>query len=103
VTKALPACSVTGDTEEVDPPAGVLDGEQDVQPFAEHRVDGEEIGSQDAGLGSQEHGPSRASARCRVQAVVAEDAPYRRRPDPDAELGQLAWMRTQPPRTALPA
>jgi len=98
---------VIRDPEEVGPPAGVLDGEQDVQPLdvqplEEHRVDDEENGSQDAlGLGSQEPGPSRALARCRPKAVVAEDASDRRRPDPDAELSQLALDAYATSRTVL--
>ena len=88
---------VLGDPEEVGPPAGVLDGEQDVEALEDHGVDGEEVCRQDAlGLGPEELGPGRASARCRPQAMAAEDAPYRRRSDPDAELGSSPWMRTQP-------
>ena len=30
---------VFGDTEEVGPPGGVLDGEQDVEPLEQHGVD----------------------------------------------------------------
>ena len=95
---------VFGDTEEVCPPAGVLDGEQHVQALEEHRVNSEEVCCRDAfGLGPQEPGPSRASARGRAQAVVAEDAPDRRRPDPDAELGQLALDAYAAPAAVLPA
>ena len=55
------------------------------------------------GLGPQELGPGRASARCRPQAMAAEDAPHRRRPDPDAELGQLALDTHAAPAAVLPA
>ncbi len=85
------AVGVPGDTEQVGAPAGVLDGEQDVEPLEHHGVDGEEIRRQDAlGLGSQELGPGRASTRCWSRAMAAEDSAHGRRPDPDAELGQLA-------------
>ena len=68
---------VRGDTEQVGAPAGVLDGEQDVEPLEHHGVDGEEVCRQDAlGLCSQELGPGRASTRCWPQAMAAEDAPY---------------------------
>jgi hypothetical protein len=43
---------VIGDTEEVGPPAGMLDGEQDIEPLEHHGVDREEVCRQDAlGLG----------------------------------------------------
>ena len=55
-----------GDTEQVGTSAGVLDGEQDIEPLEHQSVDREEVGCQDAlGLGSQELGPGRASTRCR--------------------------------------
>jgi len=40
--------------------------------------------------------PGRAGARCRAQTVAAEDAPDRRRTDPDAKLAELALDNTQP-------
>jgi hypothetical protein len=95
---------VPGDTEQVGAPAGVLNGEQDVEPLEHHRVDREEVRRQDAlGLGSQELGPGRASTRCWSQAMAAEHSPHRRRPDPDAELGQLSLDTYAAPATVLPA
>ena len=91
------AVGVPGDTEQVGAPAGVLDGEQDVEPLEHHGVDGEEIRRQDAlGLGSQELGPGRASTWCWSRAMAAEDSAHGRRPDPDAELASSPWTRTQP-------
>src|ERR1039458_4500926 len=86
------------------PAAGVLDGEQDVQPLEEHRVDGEEVRRQDTfRLGPEELGPSRASARCWPQAMAAENAPDRCRADPDAELAQLALDAHAAPTAVLAA
>ena len=48
-----------------------------IEPLEHHGVDREEVCRQDAlGLGFQELGPGRASARCRPQAMAAEHAPH---------------------------
>jgi hypothetical protein len=95
---------VFGGTEEAGLPGGVLESEQDVEPLEEHRAHGEKARGQDTfRLGPEELRPARASARRRPQTMAAEDTPDRRRPDPDAKLGQLALDTYTTPAVVLPA
>src|SRR6202035_4525668 len=66
---------VGGDTEQVHPSSVDLNHEEHVEAAQRDRVDGKEVGSQDAfGLGTQELAPGGARApRCGREAMAAEN------------------------------
>jgi hypothetical protein len=69
-----------------------LDHEEHVEASHRNRIDGEEVGGQDAlGLGTQELAPGRAGAPWRGrEAMAAQDRGDAGLGDGDAELLQLA-------------
>jgi hypothetical protein len=71
------AGGVSGHADDVGPAGRQFYEEQYVDPFEEHRVDGEGVARQDAvGLGGQEPLPGRSrSSRCRVDAGLVQDLP----------------------------
>jgi hypothetical protein len=66
---------VSGGADNLDSAGRQFQEEQDVDPFEEHRVDGEEVAGEDAvGLGGEELFPCRPAASwCRVDAGVVQD------------------------------
>ena len=88
---------VFGYPKEVSPPGGVLDGEQDVEPLEQHRVDGKEVRCQDP----LRLGPSGTPSTLGLGAVPAPshggggratDVAPTRMPS----LASSPWIRTQP-------
>ena len=88
------SCWMRGDPEHVDPAAGHLEHEQDLQPAQQDRVHGEEVDGQHAvGLGAEELPPGdRRPHRCGIDACPVEDGPHGAGPDPVLvpEAAQLA-------------
>jgi hypothetical protein len=79
--------------------------EEDVERLHEHRLDREEVaGHHSPALRPQELAPGRTtSTRCRPEAGSPKDPPHGARPDPDAELAELALDPHAPPPRVLPA
>ncbi|WP_246107765.1 hypothetical protein [Saccharothrix saharensis] len=82
----------------------MLEERQRVEAFAEHSVEVEEVGRDDAlGLGGEQFSPGRAGAAWRrVDAGVVQDLPDRRMGDPVAESSQFALDSAVAPPWVLP-
>jgi len=91
---------VGGDAGDVQASGAVFEERQCVEAFAEHGVEVEEVGRDDAlGLGGEEFSPGRtAPAWCRVDVRVVQDPPDGRVGDAMVEAGQFPWIRRWPQR-----
>jgi hypothetical protein len=89
--------------DNVDPAGLEFQEEQHVDPFEEHRVDGEEVARQYAvGRGAQELLPGRSRpSRCRADASLVQNLPYRARGDLIAEADQFTVNPAMPPGRVL--
>jgi hypothetical protein len=94
---------VGGDADDVDLAGGDLEEEQDVDPFQEHGVDGEEVAGQDGvGLGSEELPPGRpAAARCGIDTGLVQDLPDGTGRCLVPETDEFALYPTMPPGRVL--
>ena len=94
---------VRRDPGEMDPPRRKLDEEEDVQPFEEHGVDGEEVGLEDARrVLAEKLRPGRLQpARRGFDPGLLQDPPHGARREFDAEPDQLALDSAVPPARIL--
>ena len=83
---------VRGDPEDPHLPGGVLDDEEPVQPSEGHRLEVEQVASEDpVGLCGKELPPARSrSSRRRIEAGRGQNPPHGGGADPVAQPGQLA-------------
>jgi hypothetical protein len=95
---------VGGDAEQVHPAPVDLDHEKHVEAPEENRVDGEEVGCQDAfGLGTQELAPGRTEAPWRGwEAMATKNSGDARLRDCDVEFLELAHDAQVAPARTLP-
>ena len=99
-----PPVRVRRDPSEMDAPGRELDKEQDIKPFEEERVDGEEVALEDARrLLAQNLRPARLEpVRRGLDPFLAQDRPDRARGELDPESDHLALDPPVPPAGVLP-